>query len=85
MSANPIVRWGGARLSRRAARSMPWIGAAVALATVFSTMKRKGVLRGGLDTALSAVPYLGAVKGMAEEMRGRDFLADRAAIKSLPR
>lgn len=72
-----VARWGGARLSRRAARSVPWIGAVVALATVAVTMRRKGFFRGALDTGLNAVPFLGAAKNVAEVVRGRDFIADR--------
>jgi hypothetical protein len=72
-----VARWGGARLSRRAAEALPWVGAVVAVVTVFGTMKRKGIVRGGLDTALNATPFLGALKNIAEELRGRDFIADR--------
>jgi len=82
MMGKRVVRWGGARLSRRAAEALPWVGALVAMATVFGAMKRKGVLRGGLDTALNATPFLGAVKNIAEELRGRDFIADRPAALS---
>ena len=79
-----IARWGGAGLSRRAARSMPWIGTAVALATVAATMRRKGFFGGALDTGLNAVPILGAMKNAAEVVRGRDFIADRQAIAVRP-
>ena len=82
--ANHIVRWGGARMSKRLARSMPWVGAAIALATIAGTMKRKGVFRGGLDTALNAMPVVGAMKTVAELARGRDFIPDRP-ISALPR
>jgi hypothetical protein len=71
-------------MSKRLSRSMPWIGAAIALATVAGTMKRKGVLRGGVDTALNAMPFLGAMKNVAEVVRGRDFIPDRP-VSSLPR
>ena len=76
-TTNKIARWGGARLSRRAARSVPWIGSAIALATVAATMRRKGFFRGALGTGLNAVPFLGAAKNVAEVVRGRDFIADR--------
>jgi hypothetical protein len=66
------------RLSRRLARSMPWIGGAIALATIVSTMRRKGVVGGALDTGLNAVPFVGAAKNAAEVVRGRDFFPDRA-------
>jgi hypothetical protein len=72
-----LVRWGGARLSKRMTRSLPWIGTAIALATVASTMKRKGVFGGAMDTGLNAVPFLGAAKNVVEIARGRDFFPDR--------
>jgi hypothetical protein len=65
------------RMSTRAAESIPWIGAVVAIAAIAGTMRRKGFFRGALDTGLNAVPYLGAAKNAAEVLRGRDFIADR--------
>jgi hypothetical protein len=58
-------------------RSLPWIGTAIALATVVSTMKRKGFFNGAMDTGLNALPFLGAAKNVAEIARGRDFFPDR--------
>ena len=84
---NKVVRWSGARLSRRAARSVPWIGTVIALATVAGSMRRKGFFRGALDTGLNAVPFLGAAKNVAEIVRGRDFIADRpraVAVRPIP-
>jgi hypothetical protein len=72
-----VASWGGARLSRRVSRSLPWIGAAVAIVTVASTMRRKGVISGALDTGLNAVPFVGAAKNVWEVARGRDFFPDR--------
>jgi hypothetical protein len=77
--ASHLVRWGGARMSRRMSKSLPWIGAGIALLTLAGTMKRKGVVRGGVDTALNALPFVGAMKNIAEAVRGRDFIADRPA------
>jgi hypothetical protein len=72
-----VVRWGGARLSRRVSRSLPLIGGAIALATIAATMKRKGFFRGALDTGLNATPFVGAAKNAVELIRGRDFIPDR--------
>ncbi len=72
-----IASLGGARLSRRVSRSLPWIGAAIAVVTVVSTMRRKGVISGALDTGLNAVPFVGAAKNVLEVARGRDFFPDR--------
>lgn len=65
------------RLLRRLVRSMPWIGAVVAIAAVGATMRRKGVIGGALDTALDATPFVGAAKNALETVRGRDFIRDK--------
>lgn len=74
---NKLTRWGGARLSRRLRRSIPILGTAIAVATIVSTVRRKGVVSGTLDTGLNAVPLVGALKNIAEVVRGRDFFPDR--------
>jgi hypothetical protein len=71
------VRFGQLRLGRRLARSMPWIGTALALAAVGASIRRKGVVGGTMDTALNAIPVVGAAKATAEMIRGRDFIPDR--------
>lgn len=75
---NRLARWGGARLSRRLSRSLPWIGTAVALATVAATIRRKGLFGGTFDTGLNAIPLVGAAKNIVEVARGRDFFPDRS-------
>jgi len=82
--AHHIASWGGARLSRRVSRSLPWIGAAIAVVTVASTMRRKGVISGALDTGLNAIPFIGAAKNVIEVARGRDFFPDRYGPGPLP-
>ena len=72
-----LARFGGARLSRRLGRSIPVIGAAIAVATIYSTVRRKGVVGGTMDTGLNAVPFVGALKNVVEVVRGRDFFPDR--------
>jgi hypothetical protein len=72
-----LTRWGGARLSRRLRRSIPVLGTAIAAATVVSTIRRKGVVSGTLDTGFNAMPFVGALKNAVEIVRGRDFFPDR--------
>ena len=83
--AHRIASWGGARLSRRVSRSLPWIGAGIAAVTVASTMRRKGVISGALDTGLNATPFVGAAKNLIEVFRGRDFFPDRYGPDVEPR
>ena len=80
--SQPIIRYGQQRLLSRAMRAVPWLGALLALATVGAAIRRKGFVRGTLDTALNAVPVVGGVKAAAEVARGRDFLRDRAVTSS---
>jgi len=76
-----FARWGGARLSRRLARSIPFVGALVALATLRNTMQRKGVVGGIADTGLNSVPFVGAAKNVVEVVRRKDFFPDRPAAR----
>ena len=71
------LRYGQRRVTRRLGRAIPWIGTAIALITLGSTIRRKGVMRGTADTALNAIPFVGGLKNLAEIVRGRDLFADR--------
>ena len=64
-------------MSQRLSRSLPVIGAAIAVVTVASAMRRKGVISGAVDSILNAVPLVGAAKNAVEVVRGRDFFPDR--------
>ena len=70
------------RLIRRLTRSVPWIGAAVAVLTVGAAIRRKGAVGGVVDTALDAMPGVGAVKNAIEAVRGRDFIKDKNVLSS---
>jgi hypothetical protein len=79
-----VTRWGGARLARRLAVSVPYAGAAIALVALGSAIRRKGMLRGSVDTGLNAIPFVGATKNLIEIARGRDLLADRPMADAPP-
>lgn len=74
-----LTRYGATKLSRRLSRSIPVIGAVVAIAALGAAVRRKGVARGTLDTALNAIPFVGALKTVVEVVRGRDLLDDKRA------
>jgi hypothetical protein len=76
-----IGQYARGRVIRRLARSMPWIGGLVAIAAVGAAVRRKGLFGGTLDTALDAIPGLGAVKNAAEAIRGRDFIRDKTIAR----
>ena len=72
-----LRQYGQRRMTRRLYRSVPWIGGLVALATLGSAIRRKGMFGGALDTALDFIPFVGGAKNVAEVGRGRDFIPDR--------
>jgi hypothetical protein len=76
-----VSQYARGRLVRRLARSMPWIGAVVAIAAVGTAIRRKGLLGGAFDTALDATPWIGAVKNSVEAIRGRDFIKDKSVVE----
>jgi len=71
-----VVRFAGARASRRLSRSVPLVGTAFALALAASVIRRKGLARGVADTGLNALPVVGALKVVIEAFTG-DWFRDR--------
>lgn len=76
-----VSQYARARLVRRLSRSMPWIGALVAIAAIGAAIRRKGLIGGTLDTALDVMPGVGAVKNAFEAIRGRDFIKDKRVVR----
>jgi hypothetical protein len=71
-----LSQYARGRLVRRLSRSVPWVGAVVAIAAIGAAIRRKGFVGGALDTALDATPGVGAIKNVCEAIRGRDFVKD---------
>ena len=74
--ARQVAQYGGARMARRLSRSIPLLGAAIALFTLRAAIRRKGLARGIVDSALDATPVVGAGKMVYESIRG-DVFADK--------
>lgn len=72
-----LVHAGGWQIAKRAARSLPFGGAAVVLFLVGSDIKNKGVARGLLNSGIDAIPFVGLAKNAAEFVRGDDFIRDK--------
>jgi hypothetical protein len=78
MAVKPYLKqYARKKLTKRLIRAVPWVGTAVALATIGGAIRDKGLFKGTLNAALDAVPYLGSMKNLAEAARGRDFLPNR--------
>ena len=76
-----LRNYAGRKIARRLARSIPWIGAAIALITLGSAIRRKGLLGGTVHTGLDAIPFVGGAKNLAELARGRDFFPDKVSSR----
>jgi hypothetical protein len=75
-----LVHAGGWQVAKRAARMLPLGGTVVVVALVGHDIKKKGVVRGVINSGLDAIPVLGFTKNAIELFRG-DFIADKAERK----
>jgi len=80
-TSTKIRNYAGRKLARRLSRSIPYVGAAVALFTIGAAIRRKGMFGGAVHSGLDAIPFVGAAKNMAEVIRGRDFIPDRGPVR----
>jgi hypothetical protein len=71
-----VGRWAGRKLARRLGKSVPFVGAAVAVAYLAHSVRRKGLFGGLAHTALDALPVVGAVKN-GIELFTDDWFPDR--------
>jgi hypothetical protein len=71
-----VVHAGGWTVAKRVAKSIPYVGTGVAIALVGYDIKRKGVVRGVLNSGLDAIPFVGTAKNVVEFFTG-DFLPDK--------
>jgi hypothetical protein len=77
MAVKPYVtQYARKKLTKRLIKAIPWVGGVVALAAIGTAIREKGLVKGTLNAALDAIPYLGTAKNLAEAARGRDFLPD---------
>ncbi len=72
-----IVHAGGWQIVKRAARSLPFGGAAVVLFLVGSDIRNKGVVKGLANSGIDAIPFVGLAKNAVEFARGKDFISDK--------
>lgn len=76
-----LVHAGGWQIAKRAAKMLPFGGTLIAVGLVGHDIKRKGVIRGVINSGLDAVPVLGFTKNAVELITG-DFIADKEDRKS---
>jgi hypothetical protein len=73
-----LVHAGGWTITKRVAKSIPYVGTAMAIGLVGYDIKNKGVVKGVLNSGLDAIPFVGLGKNVVEFFTG-DLLPDKAA------
>jgi hypothetical protein len=71
-----IVRAGGWQVAKRVAKTIPFGGTAVVIALVGSDIKKKGVVKGLVNSGIDAIPFVGLAKNAVELVTG-DFIPDK--------
>ena len=71
-----LVHAGGWTVAKRVAKSIPYVGTAMAIGLVGYDIKNKGVVKGVLNAGLDAIPFVGAGKNIVEFFTG-DLLPDK--------
>lgn len=71
-----FVHAGGWKLARRVARTIPGVSTAIAIGFVGYDIKKKGLVKGLVNSGLDAVPFVGTGKNIIEIFTG-DLLSDK--------
>lgn len=71
-----LIHAGGWQVAKRIAKSVPYVGTAMAIGLVGYDIKNKGVVKGVLNAGLDAIPFVGAGKNIIEFFTG-DLLPDK--------
>ena len=67
---------GGWMLAKRIGKSIPYVGTAMAIGFVGYDIKKKGFVKGVLNSGLDAIPLVGTGKNILEFFTG-DLLPDK--------
>ena len=78
-----LARAGGMRLVKKFGKALPVVGVAVTVGMVGYEVKKKGLLRGIVNTALDATPLIGTAKNVIEIFTG-DWLSDKEPVLARP-
>ena len=71
-----IVHAGGWTIAKRVAKSIPVVGSVFAIGLVGYDIKKKGVVKGVLNSGIDAIPVVGIGKNIVEFFTG-DFFPDK--------
>ena len=73
-----IAHAAGWQVFKRFAKMLPFGGAFIAVALVGDDIRKKGLVRGVVNSGIDAVPFVGLAKNAVELVTG-DFIPDKTA------
>jgi hypothetical protein len=76
-----IVHAGGWHLVKRGAKMLPFGGTVVAIGLVGHDIKKKGFVKGVVNSGIDAIPFVGLAKNAVEMFTG-DFISDKSPSKN---
>lgn len=65
-----MINAGGWQIAKRVAKSVPYVGSVLAVGLVGYNVKKKGLVRGVIDSGIDAIPVVGTVKNVTEFFTG---------------
>lgn len=68
-----LAQAGGWTIAKRVAKSIPYVGTAMSIGMVGYDIKRKGVVKGILNSGIDAIPFVGLGKNVVELFTGDIF------------
>jgi hypothetical protein len=71
-----IVHAGGWQVAKRVAKMVPFGGTVIVIGLVGHDIKKKGLVRGVVNSGIDAIPIIGFAKNAVEIVTG-DFIPDR--------
>ena len=71
-----LIHAGGWQVAKRVAKTIPLGGTVVAIALVGADIKKKGFVKGLVNSGIDAIPFIGLAKNAVELVRG-DFIPDK--------
>jgi hypothetical protein len=74
--AKKVAKIGGWQVAKRVAKRIPVVGTVLTIGLVGQDIRKKGLIKGIVNSGLDAVPFVGTAKGVVELFTG-DLLSDK--------
>ena len=75
-----LLHAGGWQVAKRVAKMVPFGGTVIAVGLVGHDIKKKGFVKGVVNSGIDAIPFVGLAKNAVELVTG-DFIPDKAESK----